>query len=314
MKLKNNRLIADFGGTHARIAFVKSGECTNLKKIRYSEQDSVISMLSNYVNSIDTQLKDIRISGAGPIENNSITLTNSSLKISSKEVSSYFKINDVKLFNDAEASSYAIPFLDESFCIRLNKKKPIGNVFGLIVVGTGLGVSSIRNVNNLSTVTSSEGGYCHLPYPKKNTLSYEVINLISDKYPRISCERVISGSGLELLYSTLVQVNGKSENSLKCEEIVKAGLKDKKSLSFESCKIMLDLLGSYSASISLIYGSRGGVFLGGGLLQRLIPIVQDSDLLKNFYISGRMKDYVNAIPLSIINDDLLALRGCGSSL
>ena len=312
MSLKNNRLIADFGGTHARIAFVKSGECINLKKIRYSNQDSVISILSKYVDSFDVQLKAIRISGAGPIKNDSISLTNSGLKISSKEVSSYFNINDVKLFNDAEASSHAVPFLDEKVCIRLNKKRPIGNVFGLIVVGTGLGVSSIRMVNNLPIVVSGEGGYCHLPYPKKNTLSYEVINLINDKYPRISCERVISGSGLELLYSTLIKVNGNSEGSLKCEEIVKAGLKDKQSLSFESCKIMLDLLGSYSASIALIYGSRGGVFLGGGLLQRLIPIIPNTDLLEKFYISGRMKKYVNSIPLSIIDDDLLALKGCGN--
>ena len=54
------------------------------------------------------------------------------------------------------------------------------------------------------------------------------------------------------------------------------------------------------------------MFLGGGLLQRLLPILPKEILLSNFLISGRMKDYVNSIPLYTINDDLISLKGCAA--
>ena len=79
-----------------------------------------------------------------------------------------------------------------------------------------------------------------------------------------------------------------------------------------SCSFLFELLGELSASIALIYGARGGVFLGGGLLERLYPIMPKDLLLKNFLIPGRMKDYVNSIPLNIIKDDLVSLKGCSS--
>jgi len=47
-------------------------------------------------------------------------------------------------------------------------------------------------------------------------------------------------------------------------------------------------------------------------LKRLFPILPNDILLKNFLINGRMQEYVNNIPLHIINDDLVSLKGCAA--
>ena len=69
-------------------------------------------------------------------------------------------------------------------------------------------------------------------------------------------------------------------------------------------------MGKFAASVALIYGARGGIFLSGGLLERLYGILPNDLILKNFLIPGRMKNYVKQIPLHIINDDLISLMGC----
>ena len=313
MKSIGNRLVADFGGTHARIAFSKSGHISSLRKFKYSKYDNIISIFSNYLNN-KIKIDSIRICGAGPLEKDSIKVTNSELKISIKEINDYFKIKDVMLLNDAEASAHALPFLDKDKCIQLNSNTSNEDNYSLISVGTGLGVSSIKRQNNISTVISSEGGYCHLPYPKKNTLAFEVISFINDIYPRISCERIISGPGLTLLHSTLIKIKENRKEISSPENIVANALQDKQSLSFTACKLLLDFLGSYAASVSLIYGSRGGTFLGGGLLQRIIPLIKESNLVDNFFIKGRMEKYIGSIPFLIIDDDLLAIKGCAVAL
>ena len=74
-------------------------------------------------------------------------------------------------------------------------------------MGTGLGVSCVKQHNNKSTVISGEGGYCHIPYPEKRRTSRDVINIIENNYPRVSSERLISGLGLTLIYEALTKIN-----------------------------------------------------------------------------------------------------------
>ena len=125
----------------------------------------------------------------------------------------------------------------------------------------------------------------------------------------MSSERLISGPGIALIYGALSKINN-SNLKLSSEKIVANAIANKKGLEYEACKILFELLGKFAASVALIYGARGGVFLSGGLLKRLYGILPKDLILKNFLIPGRMENYVKQIPLHIINDDLISLMGC----
>ena len=99
-------------------------------------------------------------------------------------------------------------------------------------------------------------------------------------------------------------------DSHKIEETLNNSVKAQIGWGQISVKERVELLGKFAASVALIYGARGGVFLSGGLLVRLYTILPNDLILKNFLIPGRMKNYVKQIPLHIINDDLISLIGC----
>ena len=312
MKKNTYKLIADFGGTHMRIALSDGSKVFKISKIRYKKDISPIHLISNFLLDIKSSINSIncfRICAAGPVEDGNVNITNSNLVISRNELMEFFNIRDIEIFNDAEAACYFIPHIKKPSYATLNSKSPKNSTFGYIALGTGLGVSAIKLIHGKSIIISGEGGYCHIPYPEKNTISSEVISLIEKDYPRISCERLISGPGILLIYNALSKIN-KTSSKLSSEKIVNYALKNSQGLEFEACKILFELLAKFAASVALIYGARGGLFLGGGLLQRLLPIMPKEILLSNFLISGRMKDYVHSIPLYTINDDLISLKGC----
>ena len=304
------KLVADFGGTHLRIGISNGLEINNISKIRYDNEASSIKLISNYINDFK-DIDQIRICAAGPIENEKIEITNSNLVISKKEISEFSKIDDVAIFNDAEAACNYLPVIKKESYKTVNYGKSLNNNFAYIALGTGLGVSGVQKLKNKSVVFSGEGGYCHIPYTENDTISRDVINIIQNDYPRISSERLISGPGLSLIFKALCLLKDYKSN-LSSEEIVLNAVKNKKGFEYDACKILFELLGKFSASIALVYGARGGVFLSGGLLERLFPILPNDLLLKNFLINGRMQEYVNNIPLHIINDDLVSLKGCAT--
>ena len=311
MNRKRRKLVADFGGTHLRIGFSYEKKIENLSKVRYDKKRSPLELILDYISENSFSFDQVRVCAAGPVEDGKIEITNNGLKISKQEIIDALEVNDVAIFNDAEAACYYLPEIENKSYLRINSAEPKNSTFAYIALGTGLGISCVKKHMGKSIVVSGEGGYSHLPYPKRNKLLIEAINIIRNDFPRISCERLISGPGIELIYNALTKINNQNKK-LTSEEIVNLALNDKNGYEYMSCSFLFELLGELSASIALIYGARGGVFLGGGLLERLYPIMPKDLLIKNFLIPGRMKDYVNSIPLNIIKDDLVSLKGCSS--
>ena len=309
MTQQTTKLVADFGGTHLRIGFSDGFSVTGLSKVRYSSGVSSLELISDYTKNYNKKIEQIRICAAGPVENDKIEITNSNLIISKKEIMDFFKISDVCIFNDAEAACYYLPEIKPSSYSTINSIESKNQNFAYIALGTGLGVSCVKQHNNKSIVISGEGGYCHIPYPSKKNTSRDVMDIIENDYPRVSSERLISGPGIALIYEALSKINN-SNLKLTSEKIVANAIANKKGLEYEACKILFELLGKFAASVALIYGARGGIFLSGGLLERLYGILPNDLILKNFLIPGRMKNYVKQIPLHIINDDLISLMGC----
>ena len=108
--------------------------------------------------------------------------------------------------------------------------EPKNSTFAYIALGTGLGISCVKKHLGKSMVISGEGGYSHLPYPKRNKLLIEAINIIRNDFPRISCERLISGPGIALIYNALTKINNQNIK-LTSEEIVNLALNDKNGYS-----------------------------------------------------------------------------------
>ena len=81
----------------------------------------------------------------------------------------------------------------------------------------------------------------------------------------------------------------------------------------ELCVGALDLFVTFYAAeagnLALKVMALGGDFLGGGIAPKIAPKLQQPAFMRSFTAKGRMSAMLEAIPVSIILNDLTALQG-----
>ncbi|RZJ00505.1 MAG: glucokinase, partial [Rubrivivax sp.] len=72
--------------------------------------------------------------------------------------------------------------------------------------------------------------------------------------------------------------------------------------------------GGFAGSVALTLGSRGGVFIGGGIVPRLGERFFQSEFRARFEAKGRFQSFLAGIPTALITDTLAALSGAALAL
>ena len=65
--------------------------------------------------------------------------------------------------------------------------------------------------------------------------------------------------------------------------------------------LFCSFLGSVAGNLALTLGARGGVYIGGGIVPRLLPELQGSCFRQRFEGKGRFQAYLAAIPTWVID-------------
>ena len=97
---------------------------------------------------------------AGPVRDQVARLTNVPWLVDAAAVADRFAIRRVRLLNDLEAMSHAVPVFepDEVAVLEEGEALPTGNA-ALIAPGTGLGEALLHNVDGRFVPAPSEGGH-----------------------------------------------------------------------------------------------------------------------------------------------------------
>jgi glucokinase len=69
------------------------------------------------------------------------------------------------------------------------------------------------------------------------------------------------------------------------------------------------MLGTVAADLAVTTGARGGVYIAGGIVPRLIEALTKSEFRTRFEAKGRYRDYLAAIATYVITAPLPAFRG-----
>jgi glucokinase len=79
------------------------------------------------------------------------------------------------------------------------------------------------------------------------------------------------------------------------------------------CRMTMDLfaslLGAEAGNLALKTMATGGVFIGGGIATKILPLLQRPPLLEAFFAKGRFTDFMTRIPVRVILNDRAALLG-----
>jgi glucokinase len=304
-------LVADVGGTNARFGLVTrpGGRPEAVAVLPGAEHDGLPDAVAAY---LDKYGGGVRPGGAclaiaGPVDGEKYHLTNAGWRGSVRDLG----IPAAWLLNDFEALAFSLPHLKGRDLAPLGGPAPAaGMTKAVLGPGTGLGVAGLVPAGDRWVPIPGEGG--HVSAPVVTDLEAEVVRALrADGLAYVDAEHLISGPGLTRLHHGLALVSGLSIPSPSASEIVS---RPEDPLCAKTVDVFCGLLGGFAGDVALTLGARGGVYLGGGVLPRILDRVRASDFRRRFEASPVLSDYLASIATCLIVAEQPALTGAAAWL
>jgi glucokinase len=299
-------LVGDIGGTHARFAVARQANSQwtieNRSDIQ-TEAADFESVLKGYLDKIGAaQLpSSASIAVAGPVTDGKVTFTNRKWQLSEDEFK-HLGFSSALLINDFAALAFAAAAAPshQLFTLGPDIQGLPDEPISILGAGTGFGVSCLARYRGRSVPIATEGG--HIGFAPGNAREIQLLGVLARRFGHVSVERILSGPGIENIYAALGELDGKTLDSPEASVIVdKAGAGD--AVASETVQLFCAIYGSVAGDMALAHGARGGVFIAGGIAQKIKDILANSDFRARFDAKGRLSYFVNAIPTRIILDD-----------
>ncbi|NUT41294.1 MAG: glucokinase [Thermoactinospora sp.] len=299
-------LVADIGGTNARFALV-DGPGARLEQIEVlavADHATLDDAVAAYLDGKGVTVRAAAVAVAGPVNGPDYALTNAHWRGSIRDLA----VPYAGLLNDFEALALSLPYLEAGDLATLGGPAPGHGVKAVLGPGTGLGVAGLVPADGAWVPVPCEGG--HVTVPVTDTREAEIIRvLFAQGMERVEAEDLLSGSGLPRLHRALAVVNGVTAPELGAADIV-ARLDD--SLCSETVEVFCGMLGSFAGNVALTLGARGGVYLGGGVLPRIVERVRASAFRARFEAGPTA--YLAPISTALITAAQPALVGAAAYL
>lgn len=314
------RLVGDVGGTNVRFALADvSGPSPRLFACHSSQcanYAGVEEAIDHYLRSAPAQGARPRaaaIAVAGPVTGGATELTNGLWRMSETAlVEAGFP--SARLINDYTALAHSVRHLEPQDLGSIGEAPtPAANqTVALLGAGTGLGVSAAVRDGSSEAIATTEGG--HIAFAPGDEVEIEILRLLTTQFGRVSLERLLSGPGLVSLRWALGRIAGRDADPLTPEEIVTRATAGADDLCVESLDRFCAIYGSAAGEIALVYGARGGVYLGGGIAANILGWLRRSAFRSRFEAKGRFVEYLKSIPTQVILHPYAALLGAAQSL
>lgn len=309
-------LVADIGGTHARFALAGNAGIRAERVFKVADFAGPGDAVTAYLKDIGEKPRVAAFAMAGPVTGDDrFELTNFNWSFSIQETRKSLGLDRLLLINDFTALAIGVLEADPAHVHTLGggTKKPNGNM-AIIGPGTGLGVASlIWDAKDKRYVPlQCEGG--HVTLPVKNPREFAIQQwLLKNKYSHVSAERVCSGKGLLNLYDAIRALDNLSLPDLEPQEITTKALKGECTACEECLTLLFAFLGRIAGNLALTTMATGGVYLAGGILPRIgLDVLKNSAVRAEFISKGRQTPLVEDIPLFMVDDPFLALKGLRS--
>ena len=303
-------LIADIGATHSRCALLDhEGAILAAETFNNSEFDGVEALLNAYLARRRDSDRPSRaaLALAAPITEDHIEMTNLEWSFSQISLQVGLGVRRLLIVNDFEALAWSLLDLDPQQLTQIGRGEASERgARAVLGPGSGLGVSGLIPHPDGWAAISGEGG--HVTLAATTADETEVIEILKDRYDHCSAERVLSGPGLVNLYLALSESAGRGIPKVEPDDVTALALKGEP-LAVSTMDMFFRFLGTVAADIAITLGARGGVYIAGGIVPKVVNLLADSDFRSRFEAKGRYRAYMASIPTIVINEAVPAFRG-----
>jgi len=310
------RLLADIGGTYARFALETApGMFEHAATLRCADHADFHAAVSTYLASLpEGGIQHAAVAIANPVEGDEVRMTNYHWQFSIEQMRERLGFDRLVVVNDFTALAMALPRLAP------DGKRQVGgglaherSVVGLLGAGSGLGVSGLIPADDGWIALGTEGG--HTSFSPRDERELAILHHAWKHLSHVSFERLLSGSGLELIYRALAERAGaRAAEGLSAPEITRRALAASDAVCSETLEAFCAMLGTAAANLAVTLGALGGIYIGGGIVPRLGAYFDRSPFRARFEDKGRFSSYLAQIPTWVITADNATFHGVAAIL
>ena len=325
-------LAGDIGATKTNLALFERASFPKkaLRELKYKnrEYSGITDIVASFLSEGLEKPALACFGVAGPVRDNRVRMTNLDWLLDGYQLARRLGMEEIVLINDLVATAMGAPLLreEELFPINGGKKDPMGNM-GVIAPGTGLGKAFLLRQNNRLLPVASEGG--HADFAPRNRQQLALLDFLWQREQHVSVEKVCSGIGLVNIHDFLaasapdyedpaVRRTARAERTPIIVQTALAALAagNRTHVSLRTLSLFWDILAAEAANLALEVLATGGIYIGGGLCPRMLPVCA-ADRFMDIFIRGVYREMLADIPVYIIRNAKTALIGaaaCGLEL
>jgi glucokinase len=303
--------MADIGATNTRCALLDDrGQELAPEEFENADFTGLAGVLRIYLDHRRASDRPTRaaLAVAAPIVGDEVKMTNIGWRFSQSALKEELELKRLQVVNDFEAVAWALPLLTPADVLRIGGGESVPRApMAAIGPGSGLGVSALVPAADGWAAVTGEGGHATMPAATRE--EQDVLALLRERFDgHCSAERVLSGPGLVNLYVALAELAGRGTPTVNPEDVTHLA-KQGEPLARKTLAMFFALLGTIAGNLAVTTGARGGVFIAGGIVPRLVEQLRASEFRARFEAKGRYRDYLAAIPTQLITAPLPAFRG-----
>ncbi|HEU0013431.1 MAG TPA: glucokinase [Longimicrobium sp.] len=314
-------LAGDVGGTKTVLALVaEGGRIVAEATFPSREYASLETVIAAFRAAHPAPLRSAAFSVAGPVIGGRAHITNLPWCLDQARLADGLGVARVLLVNDLQATAYAIPHLGpEQVAPLLPGEGDPDGVRAVVAVGTGLGEALLVPDPAGFLALPTEGG--HTDFAPRGAVQRALLARLSRAHGHVGYERVCSGNGIANLYRFLAERAATPPPPALAARLaaggditpalVQAGLDPARACPVcrRTLRLFAAILGAEAGNAALRGLATGGVYLGGGIPPRLLPVLRGRAFRDGFLDKGPMSRLMARIPVHVILEHRAALLG-----
>lgn len=308
-------LVGALGGTYVSLAVADIDELTisHFALLNSADFRSPTEAIERYIKTLPTVPAKVALSVAGAVRGDSVVMDHLPWRFNRNDIRAATAASDICFVNEFDALALALPTLSRYELVDIADGDMVLRGTRLAVAaGTGFGASALVSHNDARITVSGPSRHAHFTPPPVFGLDLRAIYAGGGE---IEAEQVFSGRGLIALYRAIAERGGGAATLSKAPDITRVALANEDAAAVEALQLTVTWLGGFIGDLALIYGARGGIYLGGGMLANVVPVLSAPEFREAFLGQDERRRYLEPVAIHVIKTGADAgLRGAAIAM
>ena len=295
-------LVCDIGGTNARFSLKETpqSELSAPVHVRTGDFPGLTEAIESILPKLAAKPRSVIACGAGPIVDGKLKLSNADWHMDGRDTGRRLGLAGGLLLNDFEAQALSLPVIPDAWTRRIGSLAFEGASGPQLILGpgTGLGVAALIEIDGKHTPISSE--FCHMGFGPASAEEWAIWPHLERAHGRITTESVVNGRGLARVYRARLEAKGVAPEFDDPAEVTAAALADHASEAAEGVRLYWRIMARLAGDAAIAFVARGGVTLSGGVLPRIVDLLDEGAFRAAFEDKAPVEALARAIPTRLV--------------